>query len=300
MAEKKQNKPRRIRHSKTLPPLRPSAGIEAWYRRELHKNIRLMQDSVFWWLRAVYRSRESEIVAEDASPAREIWDDLKRTMNRWQKHFDELGEKLARRFVGRLSKAERTRFEQALKNAGWTVKFHTPRGMNDIMQSGIIENVNLIKSIPKQYLTEVQSLVNVGIQNGKDLDFITKELHKRFEITERRANMIARDQNNKITAALDRKHAEYLGITDAVWVYTYGSKEPRHTHVEMDGKRFKLTEGLYDPNPHVMRKIQPAELVNCRCMYRMLLPEIDYSSDFDENGKWADRRQSPDRPNFEG
>jgi len=285
---------------KTIPPLRPSAGLEAWYRKELRKNIRLMSNSVEYWLRAVYRRREDEIVAQDASPAWNIWDDLKKTMARWQKHFNELGERLARRFVGRLSKAEKARFEQALKDAGWTVKFQNPRGVNNILQSGIIENVNLIKSIPEKYLTEVQSIVNIGIQNGKDLDYITRELHKRYEITERRANMIARDQNNKITAALDREHAQHLGITDAVWVYTYGSKEPRHTHIEMDGQRFKLSEGLYDPNPKVARKIQPAELVNCRCMYRMLLPEYDYTDQFDDSGKWADRRHSPDNPNFEG
>ena len=300
MADEKKQTRSRVRHTKTIRPLRPSAGLEAWYRRELKKAVKEMSHSVEYWLRAVYRRREDEIIAEDASPAWNILEDLKKTMRRWQKYFDELGEKLARRFVGRLSKAEKARFEQALKDAGWTVKFRTPRGVNNILQSAIIENVNLIKSIPEHYLTEVQSIVNVGIQNGKDLDYITRELHKRYEITERRANMIARDQNNKVTAALDREHASNLGITDAVWVYTYGSKEPRHTHVEMDGKRFKLSEGLYDPNPKVARKIQPAELINCRCMYRMLLPEMDYSGNFDANGKWADRRQSPDRPNFEG
>ena len=285
---------------KTIPPLRPSAGLEAWYRKELRKNIRLMSNSVEYWLRAVYRRREDEIVAQDASPAWNIWDDLKKTMARWQKHFNELGEKLARRFVGRLSKAEKARFEQALKNAGWTVKFQNPRGVNDIIQSGIIQNVKLIKNIPEKYFMDVQNACAIAIQNGKDLDFLTKELHHYLGVTERRANMIARDQNNKITAALDREHAQHLGITDAVWVYTYGSKEPRHTHIEMDGQRFKLSEGLYDPNPKVARKIQPAELVNCRCMYRMLLPEYDYTDQFDDSGKWADRRQSPDNPNFEG
>lgn len=297
--EKKKTRPARVRHTKSIRPLRPSAGLEAWYRRELRKHIRMMADSVKYWLRAVYRSREDEIIAEDASPAHEIWDDLRRTMSRWEKHFDELGDKLSRRFVGRLSKAERTRFEQALKDAGWTIKFHTPRGVNNVLQSAIIENTNLIKSIPREYLTEVQSIVNIGIQNGKDLDYITSELDKRYDITERRANMIARDQNNKVSAALDREHATNLGITDAVWVYTYGSKKPRHTHVEMDGKRFKLSEGLYDPDPNVDRKIQPGELVNCRCLYRMLLPELDYADDFGGDGKWIDRRRSPDNPNFE-
>ena len=300
MADEKEQTRSRVRHTKTIRPLRPSAGLEAWYRRELKKAVKEMSHSVEYWLRAVYRRREDESIAEDASPAWNIWDDLKRTMKRWQKYFDELGEKLARRFVGRLSKAEKARFEQALKDAGWTVKFRTPRGVNNILQSAVIENVKLIKNLPEKYFMDVQSACSIAIQNGKDLEFLERELRKIEGINERRARTIARDQSNKITAALDREHASNLGITDAVWVYTYGSKEPRHTHVEMDGKRFKLSEGLYDPNPKVARKIQPAELINCRCMYRMLLPEIDYSGDFDENGKWADRRQSPDRPNFEG
>ena len=300
MADEKKQTRSRVRHTKTIRPLRPSAGLEAWYRRELKKAIKEMSHSVEYWLRAVYRRREDEIIAEDASPAWNIWEDLKRTMKRWQKYFDELGERLARRFVGRLSKAEKARFEQALKDAGWTVKFRTPRGVNNILQSAVIENVKLIKNLPEKYFMDVQSACSIAIQNGKDLEFLERELRKIEGINERRARTIARDQSNKITAALDREHASNLGITDAVWVYTYGSKEPRHTHVEMDGKRFKLSEGLYDPNPKVARKIQPAELINCRCMYRMLLPEMDYSGDFDENGKWADRRQSPDRPNFEG
>ena len=300
MADEKKQARSRVRHTKTIRPLRPSAGLEAWYRRELKKAVKEMSHSVEYWLRAVYRRREDEIIAEDASPAWNIWDDLKRTMKRWQKYFDELGERLARRFVGRLSKAEKARFEQALKDAGWTVKFRTPRGVNNILQSAIIENVKLIKNLPEKYFMDVQSACSIAIQNGKDLEFLERELRKIEGINERRARTIARDQSNKITAALDREHASNLGITEAVWVYTYGSKEPRHTHVEMDGKRFKLSEGLYDPNPKVARKIQPAELINCRCMYRMLLHEMDYSGDFDENGKWADRRQSPDRPNFEG
>lgn len=300
MADEKKQTRSRVRHTKTIRPLRPSAGLEAWYRRELKKAVKEMSHSVEYWLRAVYRRREDEIIAEDTSPAWNIWEDLKRTMKRWQKYFDELGERLARRFVGRLSKAEKARFEQALKDAGWTVKFRTPRGVNNILQSAIIENVKLIKNLPEKYFMDVQSACSIAIQNGKDLEFLERELRKIEGINERRARTIARDQSNKITAALDREHASNLGITEAVWVYTYGSKEPRHTHVEMDGKRFKLSEGLYDPNPKVARKIQPAELINCRCMYRMLLPEMDYSGDFDENGKWADRRQSPDKPNFEG
>ena len=57
--KKKARRVRRVRHSKSIAPLRPSAGLEAWYRKKLKQEIKKMSDSVEYWLRAVYRSRES-------------------------------------------------------------------------------------------------------------------------------------------------------------------------------------------------------------------------------------------------
>jgi hypothetical protein len=41
----------------------------------------------------------------------------------------------------------------------------------------------------------------------------------------------------------------------------------------MEGKRFKLSEGLYDPDPKVRRKVKPGELILCACRYRPVWPE---------------------------
>lgn len=40
----------------------------------------------------------------------------------------------------------------------------------------------------------------------------------------------------------------------------------------MNGKRFLLSKGLYDPA--VKRYVKPAELVNCRCSFRLDLTTI--------------------------
>ena len=41
--EKKQaRRVRRVRHSKSIAPLRPSAGLEAWYRKKLKQEIKKM------------------------------------------------------------------------------------------------------------------------------------------------------------------------------------------------------------------------------------------------------------------
>jgi hypothetical protein len=51
-----------------------------------------------------------------------------------------------------------------------------------------------------------------------------------------------------------------------------GAKEPRQTHLAMSGKRFKLSEGLYDSA--VGRTVKPAELINCHCTFRLDLTSI--------------------------
>ncbi len=45
-----------------------------------------------------------------------------------------------------------------------------------------------------------------------------------------------------------------------------GTKVPRPTHVAMQGKRFKLENGLYDSAEG--RNVKPGELYNCNCAYR--------------------------------
>ncbi|MDR2050490.1 MAG: hypothetical protein LBQ63_01780 [Deltaproteobacteria bacterium] len=60
------------------------------------------------------------------------------------------------------------------------------------------------------------------------------------------------------------------GITLAKWIHSGVSKDPRSTHLKMHGKVFDLSEGLYDPA--VGRKIQPGELINCRCSKAPLVP----------------------------
>ena len=46
----------------------------------------------------------------------------------------------------------------------------------------------------------------------------------------------------------------------------------RQTHKAMDGKRFNLDEGLYDPA--VGRKVMTGELPFCRCVFRLDIDEL--------------------------
>ena len=250
---------------RTLRPTRPSAAIERAYRRKLDDLIDKMQRSVVWWISAAYRKREKQIT-QDAGPARSLAEELQSVMRDWQRDFDKAAEEMARWFAENDVRHVRNSTREAFKAAGlgelFTVKFrYMSRHERDVLQSIIIENVNLIKSIPQQYLTEVQGLVQRCVQNGRDLGYLREELQKRYEITKRRAATIARDQTNKATENLSRARMQSLGVTRGIWIHTSAGKTYRETHVKMDGKEFDLSKGLYDSA--VGRNVFPGELVNC-------------------------------------
>jgi uncharacterized protein with gpF-like domain len=112
----------------------------------------------------------------------------------------------------------------------------------------IAENVSLIRSIPEKYFTEVESMVFRSIAKGGDrkqlADEIEREFGKRHGITRRRAEFIARDQVRKATSALSNARQQAAGIKKGIWLHSGGGNQPRHKHVQANGKEFDLDKGL--------------------------------------------------------
>ncbi len=53
-------------------------------------------------------------------------------------------------------------------------------------------------------------------------------------------------------------------------MHSHAGKEPRPTHVKMDGKKYDVTKGMFDTAEK--RFIFPGELINCRCISRSVIP----------------------------
>lgn len=206
------------------------------------------------------------IIAMDANPARELAAELKRLGRRWQKRFDEAAPKVARWFSTAASVRSRRSLMKILKDAGIAVDFTMTRGMRDVLDATVQENVSLIRSIAQKYHTEVEGMVMRSVTAGRDQASLVEDLEKRFAITRRRAALIARDQNNKATAVFTRVRQQEVGIEEAIWLHSHGGHEPRPTHLANSGKRYKVAEGWFDPDPKVRRHIWPGELINCRCV----------------------------------
>jgi SPP1 gp7 family putative phage head morphogenesis protein len=257
------------RTDKVLRGVQPNAGIEAAYREKLQRLIAEMDKSVVYWLRAAYRANEP-VMAQDRTPADELRDAIRKLAKRWQQTFDEAAPAMAEYFSQAVAERSSGALMAILRKAGFTVKFKMTRAMRDIMAATVGQQVSLIKSIPSQYFTNIEGLVMRSVQTGRDLGQLTKDLQEQFGVTRRRAAFIARDQNNKATASMTRARQDELGITQAIWVHSGAGKHPRPTHVDMNGTKYDVNKGMWDPA--VKRWIFPGEEINCRCFCRSVIP----------------------------
>lgn len=260
--------------AKILRSVKANPGIRAAYRKKLEKMLDEMQRSILWWIRAAYRKNEALIVqdARTRSPALSLNEVLKRLFVYWMRRWTDHAEKTASAFVNSVGRKTLSSYEQAFKAAGMTVKMGKGRVYNTVVKALIQENVALIKKIPSQYFAEIESLVMRSIAEGRDVKYLTEELDSRYEITRKRAAMIARDQTNKATESIRLAESKQLGVKVGIWVHIPGRKYSRETHEKMNGKPFLLSEGLYDQK--VRKKVMPGFLVNCCCVYRDYLPEF--------------------------
>lgn len=267
---------------RTARAVYPNKGVEAAYRRALDKLIDEMSRSARYWVEAAYKAnpprmevaqQESESadgMAQDALPSQELARRIAELSKRWIRRFDVMADAIAERFATAGQRSTDTSFQSALKDAGFAVNFKVTPVMRDAMNATIKENISLIKSIPRQYMLEVEGIVMRGFTAGRDLQAISEDLQKRYGVTSRRAALIARDQSNKLTATVTQARRVELGLFEAEWVHSGGGKEPRHSHVKagQDRKRFDVRKGCYIDGEYIL----PGQLINCRCTSKTILP----------------------------
>lgn len=252
---------------RTLPPVRPNAGVRTAYQRRLEALIDRMADNVARAVEKAYRASPPEMAA-DASPAAELRAALRRMAKHWQAEFDRLAPELAEYFTRAAADRSDAALSALLRKRGFTVRFKASRAQNDVVQATIGENVALIKSIPARYMTGVEGAVMRSVSTGRDLGTLAKALQEQHGVSKRRAAHIALDQNNKATATVTRVRQKELGIKKAVWIHSGAGKHPRPEHVAFSGHTYDVEKGAYLEGKWTW----PGFEINCRCTSRSVIP----------------------------
>lgn len=153
-------------------------------------------------------------------------------------------------------------------------------------------NTRQITSLNRDSIDRIERVVSEGIRFGlrgtdvargitdelrakakRDLDSLPNnadprvvelaaQVIKEFEIAERRATFIARDQIAKANADLSRSRQEANGVTKFIW-RTLGDERVRPTHADRNGRTYSWENGSGG--------IYPGQDPNCRCYAEAVL-----------------------------
>lgn len=256
---------------KVLPAIRPNEGLQAAYREKLERLVDDMHASLMWWVRSAYKANTPEM-AQDESPAMALRRLMADMAKQWQGNFDREAPRLGKWFATSAVERSDKSMQAILKRAGFSVKFVMTREANDILQATTGANVELIRDLGTQHLSEITGMVMRSVASGRDLAGLTDDLEKQYGITRRRAAFIAHDQNDKATGNMEKARQLELGIVEARWVHSRGAKHPRASHVAADGKIYKIAEGCFIDGEYIWPKVSK---IGCGCLSRSIIPSFN-------------------------
>lgn len=248
-------------------PLVSSASAEMRYYRALAAKIDAMCIEVEKRLtRALNSEAGREFFAEDGSVSSHTRVVVNTLTKKYDQIFGDLAKPLAKSVVSEAESTASTALHQSLKelSGGLSLGTRTLTGpIKDIMKASITENVGLIKSIAKKYLSGVEGAVMRSITTGNGLQDLVPYLKKHKGITLRRARFIAKDQSKKAFENISGAKMQELGLEEFEWLHVTHTLTPRPQHVAWSGQIFKLSNPPIDDNTG--RPTLPGQEPGCGC-----------------------------------
>lgn len=128
----------------------------------------------------------------------------------------------------------------------------------------IESNVNLIESIPNEFLDELKDTIYQGYVSGHSITDLSKQIRERYGVSKTKSRMLARDQVGKLNAQISQHQQRNVGGDKYKWK-TAGDGRVRGRHKELNNKICS-----WDDPPVVDkrtgRKGHPGEDYQCRCI----------------------------------
>jgi len=241
---------------------KPLRRQELWYARQLRSIVNNCQEQVKELIYPILKNNESDYAyVGDAATGTtqtiaERLSGLARIFGRMQEQAERLAE-LQTMSVLRETDAQMAAAAKAAVSVD-IAPLLTAGAVADEVALGIAANTALIKSIPEQYATRVGNTVLNNVRSGMRYEAIIKDLMNDYEITKRRADLIARDQTSKLNSSFNEARQSQLGITKYIWS-TSNDERVRDSHVEKEGRTFRWDDPPEDTG-------HPGQDVNCRCV----------------------------------
>lgn len=173
-------------------------------------------------------------------------------------------ESIVRRVMRSVEEFNRAEFRAVLRSVyGVDIITNAPIRLRAALDVFEATNIALIRSIPQQAVSQLQGKIVEAVRRGSTLKQLQAQIREEFDITDRRAKLIARDQIGKLNGQLTELRQEEIGVTEYVWRGILDARE-RPEHVAREGKIFSWKNPPDDGHP--------GEPINCRCGAEPVLP----------------------------
>lgn len=127
-------------------------------------------------------------------------------------------------------------------------------------------NIELVENAARVYADDVRAIFDDPDLYGLTVDELKARLLDRADVSESRAELIARDQTLKLNGAMTQTRQENAGVTSYVWNTSHDSRV-RDSHAELDGETFSWDS---PPEPG-----HPGEDYQCRCTALPVIDELE-------------------------
>ncbi len=195
-----------------------------------------------------------------------------RTIESLNKKLDEIGSQgipkkfrsdMTGMFEGIISKFDK-KFNKSL--TGISVSPKITRAQNRVISLEYTKNMDkYIQEWKEKEIITLRKSIESNVLSGKRYEGIVKTIQKRYGVSKSKAQFLARQETNLMTAKLREARYDAAGVVKYRWSSVKGSpKHPvRPMHKALDGKIFSWK------NPPVTsedgRRNNPGEDFNCRC-----------------------------------
>lgn len=260
--------------TRTASPVKSQKGLERKYRRELNKLGRALIKSVNTELLPFLKAEQSTYVSDGISAS------LALIFEKLNSRFSGtaiagFSQNVASTMVNTVGISNKNKFDKTVKAAtgvdlGAVV---TTEGLNEFVDLSINKNVSLIKSLPEEYLKQVEVIVNNGVTSGTRFSTIAKEISGAVGSANSklagRIKTIAMNEVQTINAQITKRRTEALGVTDGIW-RTSEDEKVRKCHDVRNGKKFSLNKGLFSScdGKFLFPGITD---INCRCSFSPII-----------------------------
>lgn len=251
------------------------AGVAERYRAQLQVLIKQMAVATMREVKKHYPEPVAEdalpegvVVSMDADIPGSMDSALDRILSRFQKMFDSQAPEISGKMATEADKASTTAVKSSLKEASANVVVPTTvlqsGEIADVWQASVAKNVDLIKSVPGQYMQRIKDQVRDGITKGRGIADLLPELQNIQGMSDRRAKLIAYDQTRKAYTSYNLTKLTGASVKKFEWLHSGGAAEPRKDHIAMSGNVYR-----FDDPPIIDQRTGergfPGQAIDCSC-----------------------------------